>query len=148
MGSTKWTFSDKEQSFANIHFINSKILFQFETFWLQIKKRLIKLRSSHQRCSVKKVVLKYFTVFTGKNLCSSLFLMKMQAWRPAMSLKWDTNTCVFLWKLRNFKNGCFWKLYLDNQFGFWFKLWEKETKIQAALIFLLPPKAATLSINW
>ena len=134
---------------SSTYHLLSKGIRRWETeFWLQIKKHLIKLRSSHQRCSVKKVVLKNFAVFTGKHLCSSLFLMKMQAWRPAMSLKWDTNTCVFLWKLRNFKNCCFWKLYLDNQFGFWFKLWEKETKIQAAFIFLLPPKAATLSMTW
>ena len=33
-------------------------------------------RSSHQRCSVKKGVLKKFTYFTGKHLCWSLFLIK------------------------------------------------------------------------
>ena len=31
-------------------------------------------RSSHQRCSVKKGVLKNFEKFTGKHLCQSLFL--------------------------------------------------------------------------
>ena len=34
---------------------------------------LIKLRSSHLRCSIKKVVLKNFKFFTGKYLCLSLF---------------------------------------------------------------------------
>ena len=34
--------------------------------------------------------LKYFAMFTGKHLCSSLFLMKMQAWRPATLLKRDS----------------------------------------------------------
>ena len=36
-------------------------------------------RSSHQRCSIKKSVLKNFTKFTGKHLCQSLFC-RPQAW--------------------------------------------------------------------
>ena len=35
-------------------------------------------RSSHQRCSVKIGVLKNFSNFTGKHLCWSLFLIKLQ----------------------------------------------------------------------
>ena len=38
-----------------------------------------KSRGSYQRCSVKKAVLKNFAIFTGKHLCSSLFLKKLQA---------------------------------------------------------------------
>ena len=37
-----------------------------------------KSRSSHQRCSRKKAVLKIFALFTGKHLCWSLFLTKLQ----------------------------------------------------------------------
>ena len=37
-------------------------------------------RSSHQRCSLKKGVLKNLANFTGKHLCWSLFLIKLQAW--------------------------------------------------------------------
>ena len=36
-----------------------------------------KIRSSHQRCSIKKVVLGNFTKFTGKHLCQSLFFNKV-----------------------------------------------------------------------
>ena len=36
-------------------------------------------RSSRRRCSIKKAVLKNFTIFTGKHLCWSLFLTKLQA---------------------------------------------------------------------
>ena len=36
-------------------------------------------RGSHQRCSVKKGFLKNFIKFTGKHLCQSLFLIKLQA---------------------------------------------------------------------
>ena len=34
---------------------------------------------SHQRCSVKKDVLKNFANFTGRHLCWSLFLIKLQS---------------------------------------------------------------------
>ena len=41
--------------------------------------------SSHQKCSIKKVVLKNLAKFTGKRLCQSLFFKKR-----------DSDTCVFL----------------------------------------------------
>ena len=44
----------------------------------------------------KKVVLKHFTNLTGKHLCWSFFLMKLQVCRPAMLLKRDSKTDVFL----------------------------------------------------
>ena len=49
-----------------------------------------------KRCSVKKGVLKKFANLTGKHLCWSLFLIKLQAFRPATLLKRDFNTGVFL----------------------------------------------------
>ena len=62
---------------------------------LNQKGRLV--RSSHWKCSIKKAVFKHFTIFTGKNLCCSLFL------RPATLLKkrlkhmcFPTNTVKFL----------------------------------------------------
>ena len=44
-------------------------------------------RSRHQRCSVKKDVLKTFANFTGKHLCWSLFLITLLVFRPATLLK-------------------------------------------------------------
>ena len=44
-------------------------------------------RSSHQRCSMKKGVLRNFTKFTGKHLCQSLFFNKVAGLRPATLLK-------------------------------------------------------------
>ena len=38
----------------------------------------MKCRSSHQRCSVKKVVLRNFAKLTGKHLCQSLFFNPIQ----------------------------------------------------------------------
>ena len=46
-----------------------------------------KIRSSHQRCSMKKGVLRNFTKFTGKYLCQGLFFNKVAGLRPATLLK-------------------------------------------------------------
>ena len=53
---------------------------------------------------LKTAILKNFAIFTGKHLCRSLFLTKVQAWKSAALLKRDSNTGVFLWILRIFKN--------------------------------------------
>ena len=42
----------------------------------------ITVRSSHQRCSRIKVVLRNFARFTGKHLCQSLFFNKVAGRRP------------------------------------------------------------------
>ena len=55
-----------------------------------------KRRNSQWRCSVKKGVIKNLANFTRKNLCWSLFLIKLQQIRPATLLKLDCNTDVFL----------------------------------------------------
>ena len=45
------------------------------------------IRSSHQRCSVKKGFLRDFTKFTGKHMCQSLFFNKVAGLRSASFLK-------------------------------------------------------------
>ena len=56
---------------------------RFQVIFSYFIKRLcflyINFRSSHQWCSIKKGVLKKFAKFTGKHLCQSLFLIKLQA---------------------------------------------------------------------
>ena len=44
-------------------------------------------RSSHQRCSVRKGVLRYFTKFTEKHLCQSLFFNKVAGLRTTTLFK-------------------------------------------------------------
>ena len=44
----------------------------------------------------KNGVLKNLAILTGKHLRWSLFLIKLQAFRPAILLKRDFNTSVFL----------------------------------------------------
>ena len=50
------------------------------------------LGSSHRRCSIKTTVRRNFA---GKN-CRSLFLIKLQAFKPTTLLKKDSNTGAFL----------------------------------------------------
>ena len=52
--------------------------------------------SSHQRCSIKKVLLKNFAKFTGKDLCQSLIFNEVAALTPGILLKKDSNTGVWL----------------------------------------------------
>ena len=64
-----------------------------------------KFRSSHQRCSIKRTVLKNFAIFTGKKLC--LFLLKsgglktlnlirkrLQRWRCPMNIAKSLGTSI------------------------------------------------------
>ena len=55
-------------------------------------------RSSRQRCSIKKVVLKNLGMFTGKHLCCSLFLIKLLSFKPTNLLKRDSNTRALILK--------------------------------------------------
>ena len=55
-------------------------------------------RSSHQKCSARKGVLKYFTKFTEKHLYQSLFLNKVAS---------HSDTGVFMWVLQYSKNTFF-----------------------------------------
>ena len=48
--------------------------------------------SSHGRCSTNKALwLWNYEIFTGKQLCWSLFKTKLQAFKPATLLKRDSN---------------------------------------------------------
>ena len=52
-----------------------------------------KVRGSHSRCSIKNAVLKNFAKFTGKHLCWSLLLIKLQNFWSAASLKKTPTPC-------------------------------------------------------
>ena len=70
-------------------------------------KKCLNSKSSHQRCSIEKAVLKNFTIFTWKHLRWSLFFIELQASRPATVLR-ETPTKVFSREYcENFKNTYF-----------------------------------------
>ena len=96
---------------------------------------------------LKIVVLKNFANFTGKHLCWSLLLLKLQTFGAASLFKRDTKTGIFLFSCDNceiFKStsfyrtpsGCFWsepehKLVLGFNFDNTLKvLWKYFTIMQ------------------
>ena len=91
-----------------------------EVFWL--------FRSGHlQIIFLVGVLRRCFAIFTGKRLCWSIFLIKLQTFRPGTLLKRDSNTSVFgkycdiymNIMLLNNSSGCFWLLkneYVNDKF--------------------------------
>ena len=63
--------------------------------------------STHWRCSVRKWNFRNFVIFTRKHLRWSLFLIKLQAFKHVTLLKGNSNTGVFLWCCKIFKNSYF-----------------------------------------
>ena len=57
----------------------------------------------------KKDVLKNIVIFIGKHLFWSLFLIKLQAFKPATLIKRNSNTGVFLWIFQTLKEQLFWR---------------------------------------
>ena len=80
---------------------------KFRTFNQSYRKH----RSSHQRCSMQKGILKNTTKFTGKHLCQSFFFNKVADLKPATSLKKELwNRCFpvnFVKFLRTPLDDCF-----------------------------------------
>ena len=58
-------------------------------------------RSSHRRCSIKKLFLKMLWYSQESNCVGVSFLLNLKAFRPLTVLKKDVNTDIFLWISRN-----------------------------------------------
>ena len=71
-------------------------------------------RSSHQRCSLRKDVLRNFAKFTGKHLAPR---------RMQLYLKRDSGAGVFPWIFRNFQEHLFYRRPLVDCFWL-FKRWD------------------------
>ena len=65
-------------------------------------KLLTKTWSSHQKCYIKKGVLRNFVIFTGKHLCQGLFFNKVVILGLQLCLQINSGTGAFLWISRNF----------------------------------------------
>ena len=84
------------------YFVNSKI----ESFWHVCKLHYVQFgfqiyMSSRLQMFFGTGALKNFAMFAVKYLCWSFFLIMLQAFMSAISLKRDSNIGVFLWNLRN-----------------------------------------------
>ena len=97
----------------------------------------------HWWCSLNKFFCKTLLLFTGKHLCWSLFLIKLQASRLATLLKRDSYTGVFLWILQTLRTPI-----LKNIYGqlllivviYCREKWIKLFGNQIGLLFLLKHK--------
>ena len=69
-----------ERNSLEVNLLINKCLPALITLWSRV-------RSSQQRCSMKKGVLRNFTKFTGKHLCLSLSFNKVAGLKPATLLK-------------------------------------------------------------
>ena len=73
-------------------------------------------RSRRSQKFFKIDISKNFAIFIGKHLCWSLFLIKFHAFRPSALLARDSNTCVFLWILRNYQEHLFYRTLPGDRF--------------------------------
>ena len=130
----KNTFSDRTPAVAasvslmlgdvwNISFNCLKSNRHWKVFYLVIKgkniEEKIKLRSNHQRCSIKTGALKNFAKLTGKHLSQTLF---------RNNLKREPSTGVFMRILQKFQKhifcithpiDCFWKVCFQTYKVLW-----------------------------
>ena len=73
-----------------------------------------KFRSSHRRCSSKKVCSEISQI-SQENTCVRV-LVRLQVWRNATSLERDSNTGVSLWNVQKFWKHQFWVTPLNDCF--------------------------------
>ena len=66
----------------------------------------------------KKAVFENFSIFTGKHLYWSFFLIKLQAWRPATSLKRESQHKSFPIIIAKFLKTLFWRKSANDCFCF------------------------------
>ena len=127
----------------------------------------VTLRRSHRRCPVKKGFLKIFSNFfanlTGKHLCWSLSLTKLQAFRTATLLKRESNRGIFLSNLQNvfehlFKrtsaNNCFWNKNKKSYFvitlphWFWIRFRNKNQTLSLLKVRVFYRTSLFFVSNW
>ena len=89
---------------------------------------LLMYRSSHERYSVRKGVLRNLAKFTGNHLCQGLFFNKVAGLRPATLLKkrlgqrcFPVNFAKFL-KTLFLQNTSVWLLLMSSIFELWSEL--------------------------
>ena len=96
----------------------------------------LRLRSSHQRCSMKKGILKNFPKFTGKHLRQNLFFNKVAGLRPASLLKKRLfHRCFHVNFAKTFKNIFFTK-HLRTTASDGFLNWHIYMNQESTLIIL------------
>ena len=133
------------------------LLYKYFSSWEILRNYSTIFRSSHQRCSIKKAILKHFVIFTGKHLCRGLFFNKVAGHQPCNFIKKRPQHRYYLANIRKFirrtilKNiserlHC-WKVFCENVFQirselskrnyWWLAVW-KVAQISQGWINMLP----------
>ena len=113
--STLFSFNSVEQEFD----VRNETLYNFKNFWLQkfIQNQLPFprsnftflfsdfYRSNRAQMLFKIGVFRNFAKFTGKRLCWSLFLIKLQVRRGLLLVKWQASVCNFAKSNMSFKTS-------------------------------------------
>ena len=99
----KYLYLAKKYNYTKLKQIESQIRFKLiikrVSNLLVVKMHstdVLSIKGSNRTCSAKERVLNNFANFTIKHLCWSLFVIKLQAYRPATLLKRDSDTGVFM----------------------------------------------------
>ena len=94
------------------------------------------LRSSRWGCFANKGVVKYFTTFTGKHLCRSLFLIKPEGLQfyqresPTQGFSSEHYEIFRSTFFEEYRNGCFW--------AFWRFSWKFIISSDPSFLILSP----------
>ena len=128
------------------------LLYKYFSSWEILRNYSTIFRSSHQRCSIKKAILKHFVIFTGKRLCRGLFFNKVAGHQACNFIKKRLQHRYFLANIGKFirrlilKNiserlHC-WKVFCENVFQIRFKLSKRN------YWWLAVCKIAQISQDW
>ena len=80
--------TDSLDSHTFLHIMNTSGVKNRPVFKNFVFEKVENIRSNHQRCSVRKGVLRNFAKLTGKHLCQSLFFNKIAGlWRLLLKHK-------------------------------------------------------------
>ena len=108
----------------NVFFVFEKMSSSIPMLLLMLLAHVGKRLNSRSQMFSKTGALKYFAIFTGKNLCWSLFLIKPQDWRPAFLFKKRLQRRHFSLNIAKFLRTAFllktcW-LYIFEIFIWWY----------------------------
>ena len=78
------------------------LLYKYFSNWKIPRNYSIIFRSSHRRCSIKKAILEHFVIFTRKNLCRRLFIIKVAGHETCHFIKKRLQHRYFLANIRKF----------------------------------------------
>ena len=78
---------------VTLQILHRNITLKYISYFLLSVEQMSCFRRSHQRCSVKKGVLRNFAKFTGKHLCQSVFFNKLETQKETLAQVFPCEFC-------------------------------------------------------